>query len=150
MKKLVQITSRIRNIQIIKRKAKEQSQLEEREKRQSIFGIRQKLLSAFMLPIVIIILLGVISYNKASKGFVSNYENATRNTIDMVTKHIELSLDMMSSIAVEYALDKDVINYANGYYIDDMSGMASFLANFKQNIAAKTTTSKFVQSVCKW
>ena len=38
------------------------------------FGILQKLILGFLVPIAFIVVLGIISYSKASEGLVSNYQ----------------------------------------------------------------------------
>ncbi len=52
------------------------------------FGILFKLILGFLIPVAFIVLLGIISYKKASEGLVTNYEQSTDNTIAMATSYL--------------------------------------------------------------
>ena len=80
-------------------------------KRNIKIGIKQQLIIGFLIPVIGTILLGVISYNKASEGFISNYEDATKNTIDMAANYINFGLESVKSIGLRYTTDSDISKY---------------------------------------
>ncbi len=84
------------------------------KKRVYRFGIRLKLIFGFLIPVVFIVILGVISYTKASQGLISNYEQATKNTIDMATEYMNFGLNTVDSISLQYSRDMDIYYYAQG------------------------------------
>ena len=45
------------------------------------FGIKIKLTMAFMIPVVLIVILGISSYSRSSKTIVTNYRESTTNTV---------------------------------------------------------------------
>lgn len=83
-------------------------------------GIRTKLIIGFIIPVLFIVALGIISYTKASKGLITNYEMATGNSMDMATEYMEFGLNGISSLANQYTSDKDLFYYVQGInYIED-------------------------------
>ncbi len=100
----------------INHKKKEKRQKKEKAVKKPVyrFGIRQKLIFGFGIPVLFIVILGIISYTKASKGLVTNYEQATKNTINMATEYMNLGLSSVDSIALQYTKDSHISYYAQG------------------------------------
>lgn len=103
-------------------KSQKQKRISKKENTSKKFhaGIRAKLVLGFALPVVFIMLLGVISYSRASNGLISNYEQATGNSIDMATEYLEFGLYGISSLAQQYTSDNDLFYYVQGInYAED-------------------------------
>ena len=66
-------------------------QKETKEKRSLNFDINIKLqlLFGFAIPVIFVILVGIISYNKAEEGMISNYEVSAQNTIDTQMEYLD-------------------------------------------------------------
>lgn len=77
-------------------------------------GIQIKLILAFMLPVCGIIILGVVSYTKASGAIINNYENSIMDTLDMTAQYYTFSLDSVLSDINEYYQDVDLKDYYSG------------------------------------
>ncbi len=78
--------------------------------------IRMKLIFAFLLPIVFIIILGVISFNKASKGLQASYEKSTQQTITMAGQYVKLGVDTIEGLSKQYMNDGIKMSYLAGIY----------------------------------
>ena len=59
--------------------------------------IRGKLISAFLVPVVLIIILGTISYNISANGFKNNYKDSALSTMTTVADYFELGFHTISS-----------------------------------------------------
>ena len=59
--------------------------------------IRFKLIAFFIVPIVFIILLGAVSFQKASDSIVRNYEKATVQAIEMAGEYMRFGYDSRGS-----------------------------------------------------
>jgi methyl-accepting chemotaxis protein len=76
--------------------------------RLGIRGISVKLVGAFIIPVIFIILLGVISYNKALYGIVSNYKAAVNETMVATSKYFEIGFKSIASTVAQLAADEKV------------------------------------------
>lgn len=77
--------------------------------------LRTKLIAAFMVPVICIILLGVVSYQRASKAIVSNYEKSLQETMTMTNQYLTLVIDTVRSNYKSYLYDDDLSKYLKGF-----------------------------------
>ena len=56
----------------------------------SIFSIKYKLILAFLIPIIFMVAIGVVSYNRAANGMVLNFNKATLQTVGTMNEYIEM------------------------------------------------------------
>lgn len=76
-----------------------------------LLTFRAKLILAFMLTIVPIILLGHLSYTRASSSIRETAEKTSLETIKQVTKYLENSMADIEAVAKQIAEDKDLQRY---------------------------------------
>lgn len=69
------------------------------------FGIQGKLILMFLIPVALIVLLGVISYNKASTGIIKNYENTMKDTMEATSQYFDLGFQSVQTGAKELSAD---------------------------------------------
>ena len=72
-----------------------------------------KLMTGFMVLIVFIVMLGIISYRRASDAIVKSYEESVGQTIKMMNDYVSYILDKEETIYSKYLNDNDLINYLN-------------------------------------
>lgn len=90
-------------------------------------GIQMKLIGAFIIPISFIVLLGIVSYLKASNGIISSYESASQTSLNMLGNYYNLGLQSVTTKATQINTNDSVKNYFAGYYKDDeLEEMARF------------------------
>ncbi len=70
-----------------------------------IGGIRGKLLGAFAIPILLIIALGVVSYQKASYGIVSRFESTVKDTLEATGNYFDLGFKSITATATQLAVE---------------------------------------------
>ena len=103
-------------------KKREESNLTENEENKNsvqtskMTSIRMKLIGSFLIPVMLIIILGVVSYNKSSKGMISNFENSSLVTLDMMSEYYKLGLLGISNSAVQINSNEVLQNYYSGSY----------------------------------
>lgn len=73
-------------------------------------GIRGKLIVAFLLPVLLVVLLGVLSYNKASGGIVFQYERAVIETVDTTGKYFNVGFKGIETRVTQLAADENTKN----------------------------------------
>lgn len=68
-------------------------------------SIKTKLIGVFVIPILFIVLLGIISYNKALEGIVNIYEGAVLETIEATGRNFDLGFKSIYSTTSQLAVD---------------------------------------------
>lgn len=89
-------------------------QKQQKQKKRMIFGIRNKIVVCFLVPIAFVIIVGFAAYQKAEKGLSSNYEDSAKQTLRMVTEYIDISCKFIESEGIKYAYDEQVNQYCRG------------------------------------
>jgi len=79
-------------------------------------GIQAKLVAAFMIPIIGIILLGTVSYMKASNEIIQNYEDSISQTLDMTGQYYAFTLRTVETAVSEYYHNRDLNDYYAGLF----------------------------------
>ncbi|BCJ96231.1 methyl-accepting chemotaxis protein [Anaerocolumna cellulosilytica] len=103
-------------------------------------GIGAKILIAFFIPVLLMGVFGIFSYDKSSKALISSYEKSTSDTLKAVSDYLALGFQSVSDKAVEYVLS----DYISGYYlrtnekdtIDDIKALKKLQ---QQNMVVKET-----------
>lgn len=84
-----------------------------------VFGIQAKLIGAYMIPVVLIILLGYFSYSKASEAIIGNYKTAMRNTIEKTAEYYELLISTMDVKSKQLTSNSMLMDYYGGVFKED-------------------------------
>ena len=78
-----------------------------------------KLMVGFMVPIAFIVMLGIISYQRASDAIIKSYEESAGQTIKMMNDYVSYIINKEKKIYSKYLNDNDLINYLNGFLSDN-------------------------------
>lgn len=74
-------------------------------------NIQMKLISSFLVPVLLIIVLGLISYNNAAKTITNNYEKSTISTSEAMGMYLGLITSEVSSKVTEIINNPNLIAY---------------------------------------
>lgn len=78
--------------------------------------IWMKLIGVFLIPVGFIVLLGVISFKKASDALISNYKNSTLSNLNNMAKYLDLGFGTVSDKATLLNTNSTLKNYYSGNY----------------------------------
>ena len=53
-----------------------------------LFGIRNKIVICFLVPIIFMVIIGVSAYQKAAEGLSEKFQESTLQTIEMTTENL--------------------------------------------------------------
>ena len=95
------------------------------------FGIREKIVLCFLVPVLFMIVLGIISYRKAADGMSSSYRDSTQQTIEMALQNIDTSNSFISAEALKYVVDSDLGKYFVGIYDNDPTSKRALIDQVK-------------------
>ncbi|HBA69444.1 MAG TPA: hypothetical protein DCZ40_08825 [Lachnospiraceae bacterium] len=114
-----------------------------RAKKSSIMGI---LLRAFFVPIVLIIILGSVSYITASNTIKEKVEESSRNTISAVGMYGELLAGNVSSKALEMVVGENLSSYYEVYYKTDDIRAMQYWRDAKKDLIQMNASVQYIYS----
>lgn len=79
-------------------------------------GIAASLMKAFCIPVILIILLGAVSYRTASNVVTEKYEESAHATMTAMDLYLTLVCDTTKSKMTEMLMDKNLQDYYSKYY----------------------------------
>lgn len=112
-----------------------------------IFGIRNKIIICFLVPILFMILLGVISYQKAADGMSGSFRESTQQTINMATEYIDVSNSFIEAEGLKYVVDSDLGKYYLGLYDNDPTRKRTLLDQVKTRILASQVGNDYISNI---
>ncbi|BCN32150.1 methyl-accepting chemotaxis protein [Anaeromicropila herbilytica] len=110
-------------------------------------SIRAKLLVVSITPVLLIVLLGVISYSKASKAIISNYEKSTLSTIESTGKYMTLQFDNIDAKVLQYLSDSQLKDYYSGTNETDTINNLKQYRELQASLAAAQVADKNIYTI---
>lgn len=109
--------------------------------------IRIKLIGAFLIPVVFIIILGTVSYRKASEQIISSYETSVNQTMDMMNQYLSLAFDTVQSNYKEYLNDNTLQLYFKGLLDSDSAQRAYTPLSYRDTLGHLVTTDALISNI---
>lgn len=100
-------------------------------------SIKTKMIVSFAVPVALIVILGIVSYNTASRAIISNFEEANMSTISKTAEYYGLILDNVVASSTEIISNTTLKNYYSKMYKTDL---------YQEN-EAYTEAQKYIYSV---
>lgn len=79
-----------------------------------IFNIRNKIYFCFILPIICMIIVGYVSFNRASTGMSEKFLDSSKQTVNMAVEYLDLVAKTIEQEAARYTFDTNVKSYILG------------------------------------
>lgn len=111
------------------------------------FGIFQKLILGFLIPVALIVFLGFISYSKASEGLIRNYEQASENTFEMAASYMEHIFYSVDAISQQYTSDNDMNYFTRGLIYTNSQERLYYLTNINNKLLTQSNLEKFIENI---
>ena len=125
--------------------AKEKSR--KAKKFQLNISIRMQLIVGFLIPILFCVVIGVISYAKASEGLSENYEKSSITALEMTLNSMDVSMTVIAATAEELAEDQMVYAYSLGEYNTDPTEKDQAKTSIQRNLGVKRTVTKMIEDI---
>ena len=109
--------------------------------------IRFKLICSFLIPVVFIIALGVVSYQKATTQIIATYEESVEQTMSMMNQYLSLAFDTVQSNYKGYLSDEELQMYFKGLYDDQKEKLVSIPNTYKTTFNGDVTADALVSNV---
>ena len=85
-----------------------------------LFGIRNKIVICFLIPIIFMVFVGICAYRKAEEGLSEKFQESTLQTIETTKEYIEMCCSFIKAEGLKYAFDGDVSKYLMGTLEDSL------------------------------
>lgn len=118
-----------------------------RKKSSSIFGIRNKIILCFLVPIVFMILVGFVAYNKAEEGLETNFRDSTLQTLNMAVEYIEMGCDFAKNETTKYAVNDDLNKYSFGLLKNKAQERANVLSTLRSSMLSSQNANPFINQI---
>lgn len=135
-------------------KNKEATSLSERRKGlewkaliRRINSIRAKLILAFLVPVILIIILGVLSYSKSSKGLIESYESSTLSTMNNMARYFDFGAETVASKAKTLNTNDILIKYYSGEYRSNKEEETNRFKEVRSSITKEILSQDYIANV---
>lgn len=105
-----------------------------------------RLIKAFLVPIVFIMLLGFVSYKTASDTIKTKVEDSSKSTISSMSMYCDLLTGSVSSKALEIVVGENFSNYYGAYYGQNNSKSMQYWNNVKKDLLQMQAAVKYVDN----
>ncbi len=112
-----------------------------------LLGIRNKITVCFAIPIVFMVVVGVIAYQKAQQGMSDKFAESTIQTINTATSYVEMAAEFINSEGMGYAFDSDLTKYFAGMYESDAAGKAGITESVQGRITSSRSANEFISGI---
>jgi methyl-accepting chemotaxis protein len=110
-------------------------------------SIRTKLIMAFLVPVILIIVMGVISYLKASEGLITSYENSTLSTMDYMSKYLEFGIAAIPDKAQALNSNDVLKKFYSGFYSSDATEETARFKEVKTNVTNEILSVDYITNI---
>lgn len=134
--RLKEVASMLKSKLTFKRTSKRtpmESSLKETKGFSKIFSIRVKLVIGLLIPVALLAVYGVISYNKSETAIISNYEISSAGTLNAISDYMGFGLNIIGEKTQELISDPNVRVYYN-----KKTGNEDFLTSINQQYDIQT------------
>lgn len=108
--------------------------------------IQTVLVGSFLVPIIFIIILGVVSYQKASTTIIDKYKESSVSTISAESMYLKLLCETVSSKATEIVMDSDTSSYYERHYDNANSAALDIFRGVKQKLIHTAASVSYLNS----
>lgn len=109
-------------------------------------SIMQTMMFGFLVPVVMMVILGIVCYNTAASGMVSKYQESAESTVSAVGNYCNLVCTSVSSKALELITEGDVADYYGKYYKKQDAKSLEVLRDARSLLANTKSTNKYIYS----
>lgn len=119
----------------------------DRKKLHLFSGIRFKITVAFIVPVVLMIGLGVISYNRSAEALTSNYESSSKSTLDTAASYMNLIIDTIRTASYDISVSTIAREYYGQTYAKDAYKESTVFSTLRTEIESRKIANKYIRNI---
>ena len=105
--------------------------------------IKNILIGAFMVPVIFIVILGVVSYQRASDTIVEKYKESSMSAVSAESLYFELLCETVAGKANEIIMDDNTSGYYEKYYKGNKANDS--FRDMRQNLIYTLGSANYIQ-----
>ncbi len=110
-------------------------------------GIRFKITISFIVPVVLMIGMGVFSYERSAKALTENYESASKSTIDTTADYMNLVLETIRTMSYNIAVSTTAREYYGGAYSSDPYKESTIYNTLKNELDSRKIGNAYLRTI---
>ena len=110
-------------------------------------GIRFKITAAFIVPVVLMVGLGVISYTRSAEALTANYESASKSTVDTTADYMDMVIETIRNVSYDMSVSSLAREYYGGTYSSDSYKESSVYNTLKSEIDSRRLGNKYIKNI---
>ena len=119
----------------------------DRKKLHLFSGIRFKITVAFIVPVVLMIGLGVISYNRSAEALTSNYESSSKSTLDTAASYMNLIIETIRTASYDISVSTIAREYYGQTYAKDAYKESTVFSTLRTEIESRKIANKYIRNI---
>lgn len=119
----------------------------DRKKLRLFSGIRFKITMAFIVPVVLMIGLGVISYNRSAEALTSNYESSSKSTLDTAASYMNLIIETIRTTSYDISVSTIAREYYGQTYAKDAYKESTVFSTLRTEIESRKIANKYIRNI---
>lgn len=104
-----------------------------------------KLIISFLIPVVFVIVIGVVSYEKAATSIINNYKQSSLQSMKMMSEYMGFAFDSVELKGMQYITNADIIKYFSG--IKDIDKGASIKSSIHSKLLAEQISDSLLTNI---
>lgn len=112
-----------------------------------LFGIRNKIMICFLIPVFFMIIVGISSYQKSAQGLSEKFQESTIQTISMAKDYIDMSCTFIEADGMKLAFDVSLSAYLKGNLEKDPVQKAEALKSIQSTMLSSKTANPFIDNI---
>ncbi len=117
---------------------------------QNVFNptsILYKLIAAFLVPVICIIVLGIFSYNSAADALTSSYTESMHTAVNKTADYYNLMFSNVKATITDVVNNSTMQEYFSGIYENDSINEGTIYQNLRSNISSTVMTNKAISNI---
>lgn len=109
--------------------------------------LRMKLILGFFVPVILMIMLGLISYSQARKGMFQAYEKATSQALVSMGDYFDYVFNSIHGIGADCVIDATVKSYVDGTNAADQATLRKESSAVKNLLNLKKISNPYIMNI---
>lgn len=109
--------------------------------------IQFRMITAFLLPVIFIVILGIVSYQKASSQIVASYETSVNQTMSMMNQYLTLAFDTVQTNYKEYLKEDTLLQFYKGLLDTDKTKHSYVPKEYRDTLGHAVTADALISNV---
>ena len=111
-------------------------------------SIKYKLIGAFLIPVLLIVLLGVVSFNVSSSAIKQSFRDSSESTIKKTAEYYQLMLTGVEGTANDIINNQQLQKYYSGNFSADIVEEGNIYSSLKSTISSSVMSNDAIGNIC--